>query len=131
GGTRSVADTGGSIASSTASAASSTASTANAGVAAEAEPDGEPRTVPHSDPDPDTVEDDELSAPTPPLVDEPDAPLVPEVAPDELPRALTLPTLVARLRTVVADPDAAMPRRRAAARQLARLAAAKVPGAHP
>jgi RecB family exonuclease len=48
-----------------------------------------------------------------------------------LPRALTLPALVAELRTVVADEGAAAGRRRAAARQLARLAAAGVPGAHP
>ncbi|GAA4208239.1 ATP-dependent DNA helicase [Actinocatenispora rupis] len=49
----------------------------------------------------------------------------------ELPRALTLPALVAELRTVVSDVDGEPARRRAAARQLARLAAAGVPGAHP
>lgn len=48
-----------------------------------------------------------------------------------LPRALTLPALVAELRTVVSDEGAGEGRRRAAARQLARLAAAGVPGAHP
>ncbi|MEV4412087.1 ATP-dependent DNA helicase [Catellatospora sp. NPDC049609] len=55
-----------------------------------------------------------------------------EVAELELarpPRALTLPALVAELRAAVAGPDAT--RRHAAARELARLAAAGVPGAHP
>ncbi|WP_229400721.1 ATP-dependent helicase [Micromonospora okii] len=47
------------------------------------------------------------------------------------PRALTLPALVAELRTAVADPAAPYSRRRAAAAELARLAAAGVPGAHP
>jgi RecB family exonuclease len=47
------------------------------------------------------------------------------------PRALTLPALVAELRGVVVDATAVPGRRRAAARQLARLAAAGVPGAHP
>ncbi|MEU4566887.1 ATP-dependent DNA helicase [Micromonospora sp. NPDC023956] len=47
------------------------------------------------------------------------------------PRALTLPALVAELRTAVADPTAPVARRRAAAAELARLAAAGVPGAHP
>ncbi|MER7166878.1 PD-(D/E)XK nuclease family protein [Micromonospora sp. NPDC000207] len=47
------------------------------------------------------------------------------------PRALTLSALVAELRTAVTDPDAASARRRAAAGELARLAAAGVPGAHP
>jgi RecB family exonuclease len=47
------------------------------------------------------------------------------------PRALTLPALVAELRTVVTDSSAAPTRRRAAAAELARLAAAGVPGAHP
>ncbi|WP_173166296.1 ATP-dependent helicase [Phytohabitans suffuscus] len=48
-----------------------------------------------------------------------------------LPRALTLPALVAELRTAVADPAAPAARRRAAATELARLALAGVPGAHP
>ncbi|BCL13818.1 ATP-dependent helicase [Micromonospora sagamiensis] len=47
------------------------------------------------------------------------------------PRALTLPALVAELRTAVADPAAPVARRHAAAAELARLAAAGVPGAHP
>ncbi|MER5453395.1 ATP-dependent DNA helicase [Micromonospora sp. NPDC002389] len=47
------------------------------------------------------------------------------------PRALTLPALVAELRTAVADPAASTARRRAAAAELARLAAAGVAGAHP
>ncbi|PYC71540.1 ATP-dependent DNA helicase [Micromonospora arborensis] len=47
------------------------------------------------------------------------------------PRALTLPALVAELRTAITDPAAPAGRRRAAAAELARLAAAGVPGAHP
>ncbi|MFC8850624.1 MULTISPECIES: ATP-dependent helicase [unclassified Micromonospora] len=47
------------------------------------------------------------------------------------PRALTLPALVAELRTAVADPAVPYHRRSAAAAELARLAAAGVPGAHP
>jgi superfamily I DNA/RNA helicase/RecB family exonuclease len=51
--------------------------------------------------------------------------------PTRLPRALTLPALVAELRTVVTDPAASPTRRRTAAAQLAKLAAAGVRGAHP
>ncbi|MDG4784636.1 ATP-dependent DNA helicase [Micromonospora sp. WMMD1102] len=47
------------------------------------------------------------------------------------PRALTLSALVAELRTAVVDPEASPGRRRAAAEELARLAVAGVPGAHP
>ncbi|GIF73662.1 ATP-dependent helicase [Asanoa siamensis] len=47
------------------------------------------------------------------------------------PRAMTLPALVAELRTAATDPAATPTRRHAAARELARLAAAGVPGAHP
>jgi superfamily I DNA/RNA helicase/RecB family exonuclease len=47
------------------------------------------------------------------------------------PRPLTLPALVAELRSAVADPATPQDRRRAAATQLARLAQAGVPGAHP
>ncbi|SCG34055.1 Superfamily I DNA or RNA helicase [Micromonospora halophytica] len=47
------------------------------------------------------------------------------------PRALTLSALVAELRTAVTDPAASVTRRRAAAAELARLAAAGIPGAHP
>jgi superfamily I DNA/RNA helicase/RecB family exonuclease len=47
------------------------------------------------------------------------------------PRALTLAALVAELRTAVVASDATPSRRRAAAAELARLAAAGVPGAHP
>ncbi|MEU8260095.1 ATP-dependent DNA helicase [Micromonospora sp. NPDC048999] len=47
------------------------------------------------------------------------------------PRGLTLSALVAELRTAVVDPAAPSTRRRAAAAELARLAAAGVPGAHP
>jgi ATP-dependent exoDNAse (exonuclease V) beta subunit len=49
----------------------------------------------------------------------------------EVPRTMTLPALVAELRSVTVDPTADETRRAAAARQLARLAAAGVPGAHP
>ncbi|MEV4537256.1 ATP-dependent DNA helicase [Asanoa sp. NPDC049518] len=47
------------------------------------------------------------------------------------PRAMTLPALVAELRTAATDPAASATRRHAAAAELARLAAAGVPGAHP
>ncbi|MEV4636475.1 UvrD-helicase domain-containing protein [Actinoplanes sp. NPDC049548] len=47
------------------------------------------------------------------------------------PRALTLSALVAELRTAVIAPDATPARRHAAAAELARLAQAGVPGAHP
>ncbi|KAB1137046.1 ATP-dependent helicase, partial [Micromonospora sp. AMSO12t] len=47
------------------------------------------------------------------------------------PRALTLPALVAELRTAVSDPAVTYARRQAAAAELARLAAAGVAGAHP
>ncbi|MFI9639453.1 ATP-dependent helicase [Micromonospora sp. NPDC051925] len=47
------------------------------------------------------------------------------------PRALTLSALVAELRTAITDPAASVARRRAAAAELARLAAAGIPGAHP
>ncbi|WP_442932321.1 ATP-dependent helicase [Micromonospora sp. NBC_01699] len=54
-----------------------------------------------------------------------------ELPVERAPRALTLPALVAELRTVVVDPAASDQRRQAAAAQLARLAVAGVPGAHP
>lgn len=59
-----------------------------------------------------------------------------EQEPEELPlvrppRALTLPALVAELRTALTDPSTPPARRRAAAAELARLAAAGVPGADP
>ncbi|WP_435795464.1 ATP-dependent helicase [Micromonospora luteifusca] len=61
--------------------------------------------------------------------DEPDRPgALPVTRP---PRALTLPALVAELRTAITDPAAPAGRRRAAAAELARLAAAGVSGAHP
>ncbi|MCT2280261.1 PD-(D/E)XK nuclease family protein [Micromonospora chalcea] len=56
----------------------------------------------------------------------------PAVLPVTLPpRGLTLSALVAELRTAVTDPAAPVTRRHAAAGELARLAAAGVPGAHP
>ncbi|MEO3743735.1 ATP-dependent DNA helicase [Plantactinospora sp. B5E13] len=48
-----------------------------------------------------------------------------------VPRALTLSALVAELRTALTDPEASPARRHAAATELARLARAGVPGAHP
>ncbi len=48
-----------------------------------------------------------------------------------VPRAMTLPALVAELRAHVVDPGAPEPVREAAARRLARLALAGVPGADP
>jgi superfamily I DNA/RNA helicase len=48
-----------------------------------------------------------------------------------VPRAMTLPAVVAELRACVVDPAAVPGRRRAAADRLARLAAAGVPGADP
>jgi superfamily I DNA/RNA helicase/RecB family exonuclease len=48
-----------------------------------------------------------------------------------VPRTLSLPALVAELRSVVADPQRSLAVRRAAAEQLARMAADRVPGAHP
>ncbi|WFE67348.1 ATP-dependent DNA helicase [Micromonospora sp. WMMD714] len=48
-----------------------------------------------------------------------------------VPRALTLSALVAELRTAIVQPGASVARRRAAAAELARLAAAGIPGAHP
>lgn len=51
--------------------------------------------------------------------------------PTRLPRALTLPALVAELRTVVTDPATTAGRRQAAAGHLATLATAGVRGAHP
>ncbi|WP_425565500.1 ATP-dependent helicase [Pilimelia columellifera] len=61
-------------------------------------------------------------------VDDEGAPQLPAA---QLPRALTLPALVAELRSAAADPQAPEPRRRAAAAQLARLALAGVAGADP
>ncbi|MET7705382.1 ATP-dependent DNA helicase [Micromonospora sp. NPDC005413] len=80
---------------------------------------GPPYSSPHTAPgDGDTDEDGE-----------PDRPgALPVTRP---PRALTLPALVAELRTAITDPAAPAGRRRAAAAELARLAAAGVPGAHP
>jgi superfamily I DNA/RNA helicase/RecB family exonuclease len=66
-----------------------------------------------------------------PVVDDPQD-VAPAVLPVTLPpRGLTLSALVAELRTAVTDPATPVTRRRAAAAELARLAAAGVPGAHP
>ncbi|MFG2058233.1 ATP-dependent helicase [Micromonospora sp. NPDC048930] len=68
--------------------------------------------------------------PVPVVDDPPDS--GPVVLPVTLPpRGLTLSALVAELRTAVTDPAVPVTRRRAAAAELARLAAAGVPGAHP
>lgn len=56
---------------------------------------------------------------------------LPELPAGRPPRSLTLPALVAELRTVVADQSAAPQRRHEAAAVLGRLAVAGVPGAHP
>jgi superfamily I DNA/RNA helicase/RecB family exonuclease len=67
-------------------------------------------------------------------VDEPDLPESEHddgVRPGILQRPLTLPALVAELRTAVGDPSRPEDIRRAAAEQLAKLAAARVPGADP
>ncbi|MEU4479842.1 ATP-dependent DNA helicase [Micromonospora sp. NPDC023966] len=67
-----------------------------------------------------------------PAGDEDPQDAAPGVLPVTLPpRGLTLSALVAELRTAVTDPAAPVTRRRAAAAELARLAAAGVPGAHP
>ncbi|MGC4894120.1 ATP-dependent helicase [Micromonospora sp. DT31] len=79
------------------------------------DPDGPPSTGP----DPDGRDEHPQDAP-------------PGALPVTLPpRGLTLSALVAELRTAVIDPAAPITRRRAAAGELARLAAAGVPGAHP
>jgi superfamily I DNA/RNA helicase/RecB family exonuclease len=49
----------------------------------------------------------------------------------DVPRAMTLPALVAELRGVATDPATDLPRREEAAGRLAQLALAGVPGAHP
>jgi hypothetical protein len=74
---------------------------------------------------------DELPSPFLDLVDPPDpaADGVRELT--EVPRSMTLPALVAELRATVTDPGAGSRRRDAAARHLARLARAGVPGADP
>uniref|UniRef100_UPI0021C5A6D5 ATP-dependent helicase n=1 Tax=Micromonospora sp. MA102 TaxID=2952755 RepID=UPI0021C5A6D5 len=67
-----------------------------------------------------------------PAGDEDPQDAVPGALPVTLPpRGLTLSALVAELRTAITDPAAPVTRRRAAAAELARLAAAGVPGAHP
>ncbi|MDP9814031.1 superfamily I DNA/RNA helicase, partial [Spirilliplanes yamanashiensis] len=76
-----------------------------------------------------TVPGRAVPEPVVPAPRSPDQPV--ELPVGALPRALTLPALVAELRTVVVAEDAEPARRRAAAAELARLAAAGVPGAHP
>ena len=72
------------------------------------------------------------AGPDTPTGDEDHLPALPGARPPtRLPRQLTLPALVAELRTVVTDPTAGDDRRQSAAAQLARLAAAGVRGAHP
>jgi superfamily I DNA/RNA helicase/RecB family exonuclease len=74
--------------------------------------------------------DDEMPSAFVDLVD-PDG-AVQEIRPlAEVPRGMTLPALVAELRSALAEPEASATRRTAAARQLARLALAGVPGADP
>ncbi|WUJ12425.1 PD-(D/E)XK nuclease family protein [Actinoplanes sp. NBC_00393] len=106
-------------------------------------PDG-PSGPSDSGPDPDQQLDSQAAAEDAPDGAEPEArdaePAVDDdggpVEEDELPvgrapRALTLASLVAELRTVVVGSAETPSRRRAAAAELARLAAAGVPGAHP
>jgi superfamily I DNA/RNA helicase/RecB family exonuclease len=73
------------------------------------------------------------SDPAPAAVDEIEEPPDHDegVTPGLLRRPLTLPALVAELRTVIGDPEQAVELREVAAAQLARLAAAGVPGADP
>ncbi|MDT0533240.1 ATP-dependent DNA helicase [Micromonospora sp. DSM 115977] len=83
---------------------------------------------PTDPPDP-TAPTDPTAPPDPTDPEEPDRPgALPVSRP---PRALTLPALVAELRTAVSDPAVPYARRQAAAAELARLAAAGVAGAHP
>ncbi len=95
-------------------------------------PDGPDDLPPDPDdlpPDPDDPPSPDPS-PGPPHADAgPGGPV--ELPVGRLPRALTLPALVAELRTVVVSAGVEPDRRRAAAAELARLAAAGVPGAHP
>ena len=74
--------------------------------------------------------EDELPSPFLDLVDpRPDGDDLRELT--EVPRAMTLPALVAELRGTLTDPTAGAGRRASAAGQLARLARAGVPGADP
>lgn len=68
--------------------------------------------------------------PDDPAAEDADAGIV-EVPAGRPPRALTLAALVAELRTAVVAVESTPGRRRAAAAELARLASAGVPGAHP
>ncbi|MFI6260717.1 ATP-dependent helicase [Micromonospora sp. NPDC051006] len=101
-----------------------------------------PPTVPPDGDDPTPPDGDDPAPPGPrsgpddggPEDEDPDedGPARPGALPlTRAPRALTLPALVAELRTAVVEPAALYARRRAAAAELARLAAAGVPGAHP
>jgi RecB family exonuclease len=85
----------------------------------------EPATVDHGGEEPTAADDrgDEHAA----ADDEGDG----ELLVGRAPRALTLAALVAELRTVVVSASETPSRRRAAAAELAGLAAAGVPGAHP
>jgi superfamily I DNA/RNA helicase/RecB family exonuclease len=71
--------------------------------------------------------------PAPATVDETEEPHEHDegLAPGVLRRPLTLPALVAELRTVIGDPEQPVELREVAGAQLARLAAAGVPGADP
>lgn len=93
-------------------------------------PPDPPRASPPPSPAPDSPR-----PPAPPTLPDPAEPVDADDPADlpvtRLPRALTLPALVAELRTAVVDPASSPGRRHAAAAELARLAAAGVPGAHP
>ena len=74
--------------------------------------------------------EDDLPSPFLDLVDpRPDTDELRELT--EVPRAMTLPALVAELRAILVDPAAGAARQDAAAHRLARLAQAGVPGADP
>ncbi|MFG1602904.1 ATP-dependent helicase [Actinoplanes sp. NPDC049265] len=106
------------------------------------DPDGPAPTDPDgpapTDPDgPAPADGSDPREPKEPEPEEPEDEAEPDVEPErergggQAPRALTLPALVAELRTVVVAKDQTPTRRRAAAAELARLARAGVPGAHP
>ena len=78
-------------------------------------------------PIPEKVEEPPATEPEEPPANQPEG----ELPVGRAPRALTLAGLVAELRTVVVGREQTPIRRRAAAAELARLAAAGVPGAHP
>ncbi|MEH0935628.1 ATP-dependent helicase [Micromonospora psammae] len=100
------------------------------GPAPDPTPSGPPPERPGDDATP-TGPAGDRSADVTPAVDDAEPHRPGELPMGRPPRALTLSALVAELRTAVTDPAASHARRRAAAAELARLAAAGIPGAHP